>query len=199
MIPIPRQMEPDGFDRDVRQKGMQWLRQHNIPLNTAPSDASELPPYWQKYNERLYDAYNGICSYLAFYFEFISGASTTDHFIAKSRNAGDTYEWDNYRLACLGANQRKNKYDDVLDPFTMQPETFYLNLLSGEIAVNPSIQDDGYKRTAETTIKRLDLNSPRHKQMRIRHFDEYRRHKIENILEHYNPFVYYEVKRQGLL
>jgi uncharacterized protein (TIGR02646 family) len=199
MIPVQKQTEPAGFDRDVRQRGIQWLNQHNIPLNAAPSNASKLPTYWRNYNGQLHDAYSGVCSYLAFYFEFISGASTTDHFIAKSRNAGDAYEWDNYRLACLGANQRKNKYDDVLDPFTMQPETFYLNLVSGEIIVNPAIQNSEYKRTAETTIKRLDLNSPRHKQMRVRYFDEYREHKIESILERYNPFVHYEAKRQGLL
>ncbi|GHT19074.1 hypothetical protein FACS1894189_7650 [Planctomycetales bacterium] len=200
MIPVKIQPEPAGFDRDVRQRGVQWLNQRSISLNAAPPDVSKLPTYWRNYNEQLHAAYRGVCSYLAFYFEFISGASTTDHFIAKSRNARDAYEWDNYRLACLGANQRKNKYDDVLDPFTMQPETFHLNLVSGEIIVNPAIQNSEYKRIAEATIKRLDLNNPRHKQMRVVFFTDYIKKDIsERYLQTHNPFVYCEAKRQGLL
>lgn len=45
------------------------------------------------------------------------GSHSTDHFIAKSSNTGQAYEWSNYRLSCLGANRSKNRFDDVLDPF----------------------------------------------------------------------------------
>ena len=207
MIPVIPQPEPAGFDRDVRQKGHEWLKKNGIDLNSAPQNPSKLPTLWRKYNEKLWDSYSGVCAYLAFYFEFASGAVNTDHFIAKSKDAGNAYEWDNYRLACLSANQRKNKYDDVLDPFTIPQDVFFLCLVTGKIYVSPLLkkQNEMLAKQAEKTIMRLKLDNQTNRKMRVRHIDEYyatKKHSsdaaVELLLKH-NPFVYHEMKRQKKL
>ena len=100
----------------------------------------------------------GVCAYLAIFFEWSTGAGSTDHFIAKSLNAGDAYEWSNYRLSCLGPNRNKNKFDDVLDPIGLTPNTFVINFASGMIAPNPALSS-AQKVAARKTIRRLKLDS----------------------------------------
>lgn len=113
MIPVQEQKEPSHFDAEVRQRGLKWLKDNGIPLDQPPPKSSELPPYWQEIQYDLWQAYKGVCAYLCIYFDWPLGASSTDHFTAKSRHAGLAYEWSNYRLSCLGANRSKGKYDDV--------------------------------------------------------------------------------------
>ncbi|AYC20783.1 hypothetical protein DZA65_03935 [Dickeya dianthicola] len=131
----------------------------------------------------------------------MTGASSTDHFVAKSHNAGDAYEWNNYRLSSLGPNRNKNDFDDVLDPISLQPDTFVINFLSGEISPNYALYPNGspYATQVESTISRLKLDSPEHCRMRIRHFTDY---CLEDCsfrhLEKHSPFVYAEIVRQGL-
>ena len=114
MIPVTLQQEPHDFDACVRQPDRDWLDSHGIALNSPPPKAAELPNYWTRSNRQLWDAYSGVCAYLSIYFEWVTGAASTDHFVAMSRNAGDAYEWNNYRLSCLGPNRNKGKFDDVL-------------------------------------------------------------------------------------
>lgn len=199
MIPVHLAPEPNDFDKVVRKRGHKWLRKNNIPLNAAPTNASKLPRYWSKTNEQLWKAYNGVCAYFAIYFEWVSGASSTDHFVAKSRNAGEAYEWKNYRLACLGANRQKLNYDDILDPVGLPDEVFYLNFLDGRIFPNPSLGDPLLKKAADDTIERLELDSPEHRAMRVKHFNRYLQARDGAILKELSPFVWKEADRQGLL
>lgn len=198
MIPVTLQPEPADFDQNVRQPGQDWLASHGIPFNAPPPKSSRLPNYWTRSNKQLWEAYAGVCAYLAIYFEWVTGAASTDHFVAKSRHAGDAYEWSNYRLSCLGPNRNKGRFDDVLDPIGLQPDTFVLNLASGEISPNPSL-DAAQRSAARKTIKRLKLDSPDHNIMRARHFSRYLRDKDELTLKELSPFVRYEAQRQGLL
>lgn len=122
MIKVQPKPEPEGFDRDVRKKGLKWLKDKGISFDEAPPDPSKLPAYWRDYNRHLWEAYSGICAYLAIYIESPSGAASTDHFIAKSRKAEGIYEWSNYRLANLGPNRNKGAFDDILDPFELSGE-----------------------------------------------------------------------------
>ncbi len=198
MIPICLQPEPVDFDVKVRQKGLTWLADKGIALNAAPPKASALPNYWSHSNRQLWDAYSGVCAYLAIYFEWATGASSTDHFVAKSKHAGDAYEWNNYRLSCLGANRNKNKFDDVVDPIGLASSTFLLNLATGGIRPNPQLSVPE-KSAAKKTITRLKLNSAEHKQMRSRHYSQYLKHRHPDTLKLYSPFVWYEANRQGVL
>lgn len=198
MIPVILQPEPADFDQNVRYPGRAWLECKGIALNSAPPKASDLPNYWTHSNQQLWDAYSGVCAYLAIFFEWVTGAASTDHFVAKSKNAGDTYEWRNYRLSCLGPNRNKGKFDDVLDPIGLQPDTFVLNLITGEISPNPAIDKDS-KTSARKMINRLKLNSVEHNRMRSKHYGRYLRKKDEVTLKELSPFVWYEAQRQGLL
>ncbi len=198
MIPVTLQLQPADFDVKVRQKGHAWLANNGIAQNSPPPKASKLPNYWSASNKQLWDAYKGECAYLAIYFEWATGASSTDHFVAKSKKSGDAYEWDNYRLSCLGANRNKNKFDDVLDPIGLAPNTFVLNLATGNIKPNPLL-DVAEKTAAKKTIFRLKLNSAENKKMRARHYSEYLKHQHPDILKKYSPFVWHEADRQGVL
>ncbi|MGL6225568.1 MAG: hypothetical protein ACRC10_02965 [Thermoguttaceae bacterium] len=201
MIPVQQQQEPDGFDRDVRQRGLAWLQQHGIDPASPPPESVQLKEYWQSYNRKLWDAYDGVCAYYACFLPYALGASSTDHFIPKSQNAGLAYEWTNYRLACLNANRRKNRFCDVLDPFTMLAETFYLVIPTGEIYVNPAMYESQREtaQLAEQTIERLRLNDPDLIEMRLLDIDEYCDGFQRQSLQKRNPFVYFEMARQGML
>lgn len=182
MIPVTLQPEPVDFDASVRTPGRTWLTTNGIPLNSIPPDPGKLPRLWSKSNKQLWDAYGGVCAYLAIYFEWVTGASSTDHFVAKSRHAGDVYEWSNYRLSCLGPNRNKREFADVLDPIGLTPETFLLNLSNGEIAANPNLSPTDVL-LANRTIQRLKLNAAEHKMMRAKHFVRYLRKKDEDTLK----------------
>lgn len=201
MIPVQLQPEPADFDANVRQPGRDWLATNGIALDAPPPKASELPNHWARSNKQLWESYGGVCAYLAIYFDWVTGAASTDHFVAKSALAGDAYEWDNYRLSALGPNRNKNKFDDVLDPIGLLPETFIINLANGYIAVNHARYPAGtsHAEAAAATIARLKLDSPDHNRMRARHYDNYLSGDCSlAFLERESPFVYHEVIRQGL-
>ncbi len=198
MIPVAAQMEPTLFDDEVRKPGRTWLKKKGISLNEAPPEPSKLPTYWQKTQKELWTSYEGVCAYICVYFHWSLGAHSTDHFIAKSSHAGQAYEWSNYRLSCMGANRKKNKFDDILDPFEIEPDTFVLNFASGKIKPNPTFPQE-VQGKAQATIDRLKLNDPDIKRMRSEYYDEYLRGVPGWKLKKDSPFVWYEAERQGLL
>jgi uncharacterized protein (TIGR02646 family) len=177
VIPVTPQPEPIDFDAKVRTPGLKWLRDHGIDPSLPPPDPKKLPTYWRNVQIDLWRAYAGVCAYLTIYFEWPSGASSTDHFIAKSRLANQAYEWSNYRLSCLGMNRNKGNFEDILDPFDIQPNTFTLNLASGRIAANLALPP--VERTlAEATIRRLKLDAPETNRMRAEHYTLYSRGEV---------------------
>jgi uncharacterized protein (TIGR02646 family) len=198
MIPVILQSEPPDFDTKVRKKGHNWLRSKKIALNAVPPKRIKFRNFWTHSNIQLWHAYSGICAYLAIYFEWDTGAASTDHFVAKSKNAGDAYEWNNYRLSCLGANRNKNKFDDVMDPIGLPPHTFFINFSSGEILPNPQLSTQD-TILAHKTIRRIKLNSPTLKAMRANHYNNYLMGDCSlRFLAQKSPFVHAEIIRQGL-
>ena len=198
MIPVVLQAEPGDFDVEVRQKGQQWLSSNGIIFNAPPPKSSDLPAYWSHSNKELWTAYSGICAYLAIHFYWPTGASSTDHFIPKSKHSGLAYEWHNYRLSCLGPNRKKHKFSDVLDPIGLAKDTYLLNLTTGFIKPNPKLAAP-VRIAARKSIARLRLNSAEHKKMRAHHYVQYLRHKCPITLGELSPFVRYEAERQNLL
>ena len=199
MIPVQLQPEPADFNAEVRQKGRDWLATKGIALTAAPPKASDLPNYWTHSNQQLWEAYSGICAYLAIFFEWTTGAASTDHFVAKSQNAGEAYEWSNYRLSALGPNRNKNKFDDVLDPVGLAPNTFVINFASGAISPNPHLPVAA-RDAAQATIDRLRLDSEEHRRMRASHFGDYLANDCSlDFLARKSPFVHAEIVRQGLV
>ena len=119
--------------------------------------------------------------------------------IAKSANAGLAYEWDNYRLACSTMNSRKRDYNDVLDPFLLAPDLFRLQLSTGHIYANPTL-DAAPMRIVEETIERLGLDDPQCREMRARWYQDYLEHQLPaDYLKNKAPFIWVEANRQGLL
>ncbi len=199
MIPVLRQPEPTSFDRLVRRKGLAHLNKRGFPLNEPLPANAKIEPYWRDCLSDLHQKYGGVCAYLGVFFERIMGGGSVDHFIAKSANAGLAYEWDNYRLACSTMNSRKREYSDVLDPFSIEPECFRLELCTGRIYPNPDLPAADI-RSIYQTIKRLGLDDPQCREMRTRLYQEYLEHSLPpDYLKMKSPFIWQEANRQGLL
>lgn len=205
MIPVRQQPEPtlaaDGFDFEakVRRPGHNWLSRRGF-LSAAPlPPGTKLPTYWRECLAVLHAKYSGICSYLCVYLEQAIGGVSVDHFAAKSTRPALAFEWSNYRLASVSLNSHKNVFDDVLDPFTLAPETFHLELVTGHIYPNPRL-DSAAAAAATATIDRLGLHGFTCRKMRVRWFDDWRTGGVSTaVLQRDSPFVWYEANRQGLL
>lgn len=203
MIPVTPQPEPASFENEVRTPGLKSLSAQGIDLAAPLPPGTALPPYWRRCLDELHASYEGVCAYLGVYIERATGAASTDHFVAKSAIPNQAYEWSNYRLACLAMNSRKNKFDDVLDPFTMPPDLFRIELTTGRIYYNKS-KCKPLQRKASETIVRLDLDSGVNRNMRVRHFSEYIMLSARDgagakiFFRRFSPFVWTEIIRQGL-
>jgi 5-methylcytosine-specific restriction endonuclease McrA len=146
VIPVKPQPEPEDFDKNVRQKGLKWMQDKCLDLTQPKPEKIKLEPYWRDFLEQLHSKYGGVCAYVCVYIERISGTPSADHFVPKSADLKQAYEWDNYRLACLRMNARKNNYEDVLDPLRSIPIPFssisswgvYFHLLPYlQLTINP--------------------------------------------------------------
>ena len=199
MIRVFPQPEPPGFNADVRQKGVNHLNGRGIPVNQPLPPKSDITPCWRDCLDDLYNSYGGTCAYLCVFFERVTGGASVDHFIAKSSHAGLAYEWGNYRLACSTMNSRKREYDDVIDPFDARKRWFHLDLVTGSIFPNPKL-NAAKRAEIQATITRLDLDDTGNREMRARHYQEYRNGDYTaDFLKRRSPFVWHEAKRQGLL
>lgn len=196
MIPVRRAPEPANFDADVRQPGIAWLKSHPKAM------PSKFKSFWTKCIPDLALAYNHICAYLAIYFDRPLGADSVDHFIPKSNSAIGrqmTYEWDNYRLSCIGKNRKKGTKILPIDPFTMQPESFFIDFSDGRIYVNPSILPVRYREDCDETIKILKLDEQDCRDMRKNFYSDYVNGDVSaRYMQSHAPFVWHEICRQGL-
>jgi len=203
MIPVSPKPEPANFDKEVRRPGLKKLVTLKINMSAPLPPKTKIPPLWRKCINDLHASYDGICAYLGIYIERATGAASADHFVAKSSLPSLAYEWSNYRLACHAMNSRKNKFDDVLDPFLIPVDLFRIEFISGRIYCNSS-QPNGIQTDAENTIGRLGLNNGINKQMRARIYSEYLNQSdppnaaLNAYYARYYPFIWTEISRQGL-
>lgn len=200
MIPVQPQPEPGFFDAEVRAKGLAHLKAKGYALDQPLPAGATIEPHWRgDCLTALHQAYGGVCAYLCVFVERITGGMSVDHFIAKSALAGLSYEWSNYRLACSVMNSRKRDFDDVLDPFELEPDWFRLDLTGGRIFPNPELEP-AQTALVTQTISRLGLDDPLCRELRVRWFDEYLTEPLpESYLRRKSPFVWAEAQRQGLL
>lgn len=213
MIPVTPAPEPARFDVEVRQPGLRAIaemvgkkppsvRRVGRPFRKIAGREQEIPPerfpaYWTAVLEDLMSAYDEICAYSCFRIHPVTGAGTVDHFAAKSRAWNCVYEWDNYRLACARLNAGKRDFSAVLDPFTIEPGWFQLELVGFQVIPSPSLR--GRRRAAvQGTIDRLGLNDFR--RAREKDAEEYwsRNVSLEK-LRRESPFVAHELRRQKRL
>ncbi len=195
MIPILQQPEPSGFDQKVRQKGLTWFQGKQIDITKALPKKTEPENHWTACIPELRKAYNNICAYVCIYISPVTGSATVEHFKPKSKYPSLTYEWSNYLLVCGVMNGRKRDFEDVLSPFELEPETFYLDLFDGSIFPNPNTL---HLEAAKKTITRLQLNHPECKELRLSLWDEFLTLEISKTqLQKKSPFVYFEAQRQN--
>lgn len=187
MIRVAPQPEPAAFDANVRIPGRAALTKGLDPL----------PPYWRdQMLVALHTAYGGICAYLCTYIPRGTGARSTDHYVAKSRDRSLAYEWLNYRLACSLMNSRKAAFDDILDPFEIEDGWFVLELSGLQVLPNPDLSAD-LRRKVQATIDQLDLNDTECLAARAEWYDDYLDHRRLDVLKRRSPFVASELQRQA--
>jgi hypothetical protein len=196
VIHVEPQPEPPDFDEKVRQPGFQSL---------ASTGTGELPPHWRNCLQQLWEAYGGICAYLAVRIPPGTGARSTDHLVPRKKRRELAYEWTNFRLACSLMNARKGVFEDVLDPFEVEDGWFVLELSSLEVLPRSDLSPNRCELVRQT-IDRLRLNDPECVAARAEHYDAYLRHLKDpeagmtfDLLRRWSPFVVKELIRQGLV
>lgn len=146
----------------------------------------------------MYDAHNGICSYIAHWIPRSSNPNV-DHFIPKSVRPDLAYEWSNYRLTCPLVNTYKKNYQDVLDPFTLPKDWFFLDFPSLLIRPNPEVPYQDQQKI-RATIKRLRLNEDVFVNDRSHWLKPYCQGNEDfSVLKRDAPFIAYELERQKLV
>ena len=208
MIRVQQAKEPTSFNRRVRVPGLSAIAEmvgKGKPRGAGgrfkkPEDipSDEFPTYWTRTLDDLMEAYHRICAYSCFRVHEVTGARSVDHFAAKSREWDKVYEWSNYRLACSRLNSRKNKFDDVLDPFEIGDDWFQLELVGFQVIPAKHLDDD-VRDQVEKTIVRMKLNHFIFRRERARDAEKYWERDSLQTLEEESPFVARELRRQGRL
>lgn len=172
MIPVRLAPEPAAFDSRVRKRGLDAIaelvgetpaqkrrgpRRQPIAATRGEIPPDAFPPYWREVLPEMLESYNRTCAYLALHIERATGSPTVDHVLPKSQVFDQIYEWSNYRLACQLINSKKNQLSLALDPFSIEPGLFALELV--EFQVIPAVAAAHSQLAAVLdTIRVLGLN-----------------------------------------
>jgi len=199
LIPVTPVAEPADFNTKVRVPGTAFL----IKTPTPNGSQWKRKDYWRRALENLFDGYNGICAYCASWTKRATNISTpqdssVDHFIPKSAEPLQAYEWSNFRLCRSRLNFRKDIHIDVLDPFILAPGWFNLDFRTFFLVPSPTLTTLNRKQV-EATIDRLQLNADNdYVYERIGAIREYclGRATYEQLLNHY-PFIAVEMQTQN--
>jgi uncharacterized protein (TIGR02646 family) len=199
VIPVAPQPEPPDFDTLVRTPGSKWIAKSRLDPNQPVPAKTKIPAHWTKCLPALREAYGGFCAYVCVFVPKVVGAPSVEHFVPKSQHLNQAYEWNNYRFVCAKMNSRKRDFEDVLDPFTLEPESFELNLGNGGIAPHPRL-NVVKRREAKKTIKRLKLDDTECRELRLGFIQAFRIQQITaDYLKTQAPFIWLEMQRQGAL
>lgn len=195
MIGVSAQPAPEGYTKKVLEPGLKFLARKPNPRSKDWNSSQ----YWQDILEELYDSYGGICAYCAEWIPSSTGDPTVDHFIPKSLEPHLAYDWSNFRLACLRFNRWKRDYLDVLDPFLVEHDWFFIQFPSLQVLPNPDLTDDIIDQV-QKTIFRLRLNSGLCIKSRLRWVLPFSQGKISfDYLKENAPFIAYEIERQMII
>lgn len=192
MIGVAVKPEYPSFDNDVRKPGAAFLA-------TCPNPTSEQfrkKNYWSKAAKELHAAYSGICAYTSMY---LPEQGSVDHFLPKTIHPELAYEWNNFRLASGRVNSSKGNQTQILDPFEVQSDWFFIDVPSCLLRANPAL-DHALRVRISQTINSLRLNQDdNYVQERCNILMEYAQEDVTlNFLERRYPFIAKEVHRQGL-
>ena len=193
MMFVEPKEEPSTFHKTVREPGKAFLKTNPYPKKWKNKE------YWQSCIPDLYDAYEGICAYCVEWIPETTGDPTVDHFIPKSVKPEFAYEWSNFRLACLRFNRWKQDYQDVLDPFSIGTDWFWIQFPSLQLLPNSSLSSQQKSQVVDT-ITRLRLNGPICIKSRMRWVINFRDGKFPfDYLKRNAPLIAYELERQDIV
>ncbi len=190
---------PSNYETDVKTPGEDFLR-----LNSNPSHRDwKRHNYWSKIHTDLYELNSGLCQYCASWSPRSSSSNSSnkhtsvDHFLPKNKYAHLAFEWSNYRLCRVRLNNYKSDFEDVLDPYAISNEWFFLDFSSFLIKPLAGINDEK-KTQIINCISRLRLNRDNdYVNERISVIKEYTlgRFNFDFIQEKY-PFIAYQIRIQ---
>ena len=188
------QPEPTDFYDEVKKDGDDFL--FEVPRPTTEQWKGK--EYWRRALPDAMREYGSICAYCAM--RLITPASPSiDHYVPRKDAPELAYEWSNFRLAAFILNTRKNKYRDILDPFTLQQDSFQINFDTFMIVPAPDMPAND-KVKVRDTVTRLKLNDDEaFVESRMEWIEEYLIGEISfQHLTKQAPFIAYEIKRQGM-
>lgn len=149
-VDAARLIEPEDFQIECREKGLQWLADH--PNASRPKYNKRPKDFWSPFKGKLADGFRDLCAYSAMY----EPVGTVDHFIPVDDDETLAYEWGNYRFASAWINSSKQKERAVLDPLTVQDGWFEVLLPSLQLVVTDQVPVH-LRELAEKTLIRLHL------------------------------------------
>ncbi|NJK32064.1 MAG: hypothetical protein HC927_06395 [Deltaproteobacteria bacterium] len=151
MIPVERIEPPDGFEENVRAKGLAWIAGQRQPIN-------KFQPYWTWCEPYLHDAFRGRCGWAAMWIT----SGWVEHFVSQTecvRRAQPelAYDWYNYRYVMPELNSSKKRWRPVLDPFDVKPGWFRIHLPTFHLVMTDAIPPE-YRPLATETLVGLGLD-----------------------------------------
>ena len=191
MIQVTPKNEYPGFDADVRTPGAAFL----ATCPTPTSEQFKRKNFWSKAARELHAAYSGLCAYTAMY---LPQQGSVDHFLPKATRPDLAYEWSNFRLAGGKVNNSKGNLTDILDPFQVQDDWFFMDIPACLLRPNPALEK-ALRNQIANTINALRLNQDdSYVQERCNILMEYGRGDVTiGFLERRYPFLAKEAKRQN--
>ena len=192
MIRVALVPEYPNFDAEVRVPGAAFLAECPNPT----SEQFKKKNLWHRAAKELHAAYSGICAYTAMY---LPEQGSIDHFRPKSTFPLLAYEWANFRLASGRVNNSKGNQAEIIDPFEIENDWFYLDIPACLLRPNPTL-DKPTRNRISGTINSLRLNQDdNYVQERCNILIDFARGDIsENFLSRRYPFLAKEVARQAL-
>lgn len=211
MIRVSPAPEPKDFDARVRQKGLSAIdeligrpprlkrpgpRRKPVARQRRHIPPDAFPPLWRDSIPALRKAYDGRCAYLAMFIEPATGASTVDHFVPKSQDWRQVYEWSNYRLCAGGINGTKGDRP-LLDPFEVEEGWFELELVSFQVVLGPKAPAGRHKEI-RATLRDSGINARECCELRGQYVQAFEQNEISlSYLERRAPFVAAALRRAG--
>ncbi len=151
MIPCKRSKEPKYFDKDVRQKGLDWLKTQSKSKRREPGWRPR--SFWRCCTNDLAEAFADRCAYAA----MLAPGGTVDHFISCHGDPTQAYEWNNYRYCYGWINAcKQDSPGAVLDPFKVGKGWFRINLPGLQLELTDKVPAD-QRQLAQDTLDRLHL------------------------------------------
>jgi uncharacterized protein (TIGR02646 family) len=122
MIHLNKSPEPDVLRRNAAAWTKTLLDRANA--NEEPTRAEKSRYNHPEIKKALIRETYGKCAYCESKFGHLTYGDV-EHIVAKTNNVRHYFEWTNLTVACDVCNTNKGKKDDILDPYSSDPEQMF--------------------------------------------------------------------------